>query len=167
MGREVLYVDGVAKLLQHANDRGLGAAAVVLEDIGYVLQDEVLRPLDAQDVVNLEEKIALIRVLEAQLVSCFGEGLTRKTRGKDVVIGHAPGDDFVAAQVVEVTPSVDTEIDLIEGVQRGRPFSSKYATSPQLIEGDVEATQPSEEVDETEGLAKSSHHLGPVLSLPD
>ena len=47
VGREVLYVDGVAKLLQHANDRGLGAAAVVLEDIGYVLQDEVLRPLDA------------------------------------------------------------------------------------------------------------------------
>ena len=75
--------------------------------------------------------------------------MTRETRGKDVVIGHGPGDDFVAAQLVKVTPSVDTEVDLIKGLQRGLPLSSEYATSLQLIEGDVEATQPSEEVDET------------------
>ena len=112
--------------------------------------------------MHLEEEIALICVLEAQLVSCFRERLTRETRGKDVVIGHAPGDDFVAAQVVEVTPSVDTEIDLVKGPQRGLPLSSEHATSLQFIEGDVEATQPSEEVDETEGLTNSSHHFGPV-----
>ena len=142
--------------------RPMPATAVVLEDIGHVLQDEVSRPLDAQDVVHLEEEIALIGVLEALLVSCFRERLTRKTRGKDVVIGHALGDDFVAAQIVKVTPSVDTEVDLVEGLQRGLPLSSEHGTSLQLIEGDVEATQSSEEVDEAEGLITSSHHFGPV-----
>lgn len=38
----------------------------------------------------------------------------------------------------------------------------KPTTSLQLVEGDVEATQPSEEVDEAEGLTTSSHHFGPV-----
>ena len=81
VGREVLYVDGVTKLLQHADDRGPGAAAVVLEDVGHVLQDEVQRPLDAQDVVHLEEEIALICVLKAKLVPSFREGLTREACG--------------------------------------------------------------------------------------
>ena len=112
--------------------------------------------------MNFEEEIPLIGVLEAQLISCFGERLARKTRGKDVVVGHTSGNDLVVAEVVNVTPSVDTEVDLVEGVQLGLPLSSEHATPTQLIEGDVEATQPSEEVDKTEGLTTSSHLFSPV-----
>src|SRR5690606_35731749 len=75
--------------------------------------------------------------------------------------------DLVVVEVIKVTPSVDAEVDLVEGPQRGLPLSCEHATSPQLIEGDVEAAQPGEQVNETEGPATNSHRSGPVRSLPD
>jgi hypothetical protein len=111
---------------------------------------------------HFEEEIALICVLKAQLVSSLRERLTRETRGQDVVIGHVESYDFVAALLVKVTPRVDTEVDLVESLQFGLPLCGEHTPPIQLIEGDMEATQPIEEVDETEGLFAGSHYFSPV-----
>ena len=76
--------------------------------------------------MHLEKEIALICVLKAQLVSRFRERLAWETRGKDVVIGHVEGYDFVAAQLIKVAPRVDTEVDFIESLQFGLPLRSEH-----------------------------------------
>ena len=59
---------------------------IMLQQIGYVLKDEVSRLLLLEDGSDVEEEVALFCALEAELLTGLGEWLAGKARCQYVVI---------------------------------------------------------------------------------
>lgn len=89
MGREAFSTNVVAQGTELCLDGFPGATTVVLQQVGYVFQNEEGWPLCSKDGLHIKEQPALFTALKTQLVTSLREGLTGKASRQNVV-----GSDF-------------------------------------------------------------------------
>jgi len=90
-------------------DRPPGLALPVPDEVGDILDNEIARPVRAQDAYNIVDQITPLRTLQAVLIARLGEGLTGKAGTEDVVIG-----DRLNVERPDVAVRAPTEILLVE-----------------------------------------------------
>ena len=123
----------------------------MLQDVGYIFKDESARTLNAENLVDFEEKVALEGVGEAHLIPGLGERLTRETRGKYVMIRDLTFNVPIGLEVINITPGFDAIVGLVEGVKDRLPLGSEYDFTIEIFECDMETSEAREEIDELEG----------------
>jgi len=117
----------------------------MLEEVRNVLENEKFWTLGAQDLKNVEEKSALLGVLEPKLLTGLRERLTRKTRTKKVMIGNVFRGD--RGDVPRWTNAVVLRVQILK---LGHPLSGEHALSTEVLKCDVKAAKSREEVHELE-----------------
>lgn len=122
-------LDLVSEFLQIADDRALGLALVVAQNVRNVLQDKTAGLLHLEDLQDLEEQLTLAGVGESELVTRLRERLTRKTCSQDFMVGDLPCDLLVRIEVIDVRPGTQAVVVLVEDVQLGLPLGGEDGLS--------------------------------------
>jgi hypothetical protein len=104
-----------------------------------VLQDDVVRKVVAQDPKDVLEQAAPTWALKALLVPCLREGLAGESCAKNVVRRNCAGFDLA-----NVAQGHEAEVSLVKGSEVFVNLAGKNATVAELIQCDVETTQPRE-----------------------
>ncbi|MGC4120437.1 MAG: hypothetical protein QM765_38835 [Myxococcales bacterium] len=106
--REHGRVDGVAELLELGAHDSPRLAAVVVFEVGDVLENEVAGAMVREDACHLVEEPPGRRVVEPLLLSRFGEGLAGEAGAEDVMRG-----DIFGIDLPDVAGRSDSEIRLV------------------------------------------------------
>lgn len=137
--------DIVAELLKSLSDDLPSPAIIVALEIPNVLEDQVLRVMLFQDGGDLMKQRATCLVLEASLAPRFGERLAREACAEDIVRWYS------------VLPSANIAVDdlfrcrkipAVEKLQFRVDLRDEDAVVPEVLESEVEASEPCEKVDE-------------------
>lgn len=135
-------------------DDGEGASFVVAGEVLDVFEDESGGLVVPEDAGDFEEEIALALVIES-VASAQGEffadageaeGLAGKAAAEDVV-----GGDIAGADRADITGWFLSEIGLVGPAGPAVPVARKDAVGTGAGEGEAEATDAAEEVDEARG----------------
>jgi hypothetical protein len=146
-------IDGVAEFLgERAVDDLEGAALIVPLEVLHVLQHEGGRLVEADDGGEVEEQVALLHVVEAVLAAeaeLLGhardaERLAGKAGAEDVElrdVGHGHGVDVAVRGFAEVGGVGNLGVLV--------PIAGEDALGARALEGDAEAANAAQEVNET------------------
>lgn len=136
----------VTELGEYPKDSGKGFTLVVGGELLNVFKENVRGAMVLEDACNIEEERAT-GVVKALHLAHDGEGLAWETREEEVV-----RRDVLSIYFSDVAAGSDTKVVGVGTLRFGVPLGGEETAVAQLLKGDANAPDASEEVDEFKGF---------------